>query len=223
MAGSIGNVVNIEDLLKKHAAETVRYLLLNTHYRSPIEYGDERLIEAHRALENFYRFFERYQRITGKSFYDIVAPKTRAEHEKLGQQNAEGEAQLQAFVTAMDDDFNTGAAVAQLYELLKGLNRLADEAKLETSPQAAERTRFERGAVVLKEMGQLLGLFQEPPAMKKAGSDELTQGLMKLLIDLRAEARKGKNFALADQIRKRLTEIGVTLEDRPGGTEWRAG
>src|SRR5215813_12800455 len=63
MAGSIGNVVNIVDLLKKHSAETVRFLLLNTHYRSPIEYSDERLSEVGRSLESFYRFFERYQRI----------------------------------------------------------------------------------------------------------------------------------------------------------------
>lgn len=226
MAGSIGNVVNIEDLLKKHTAETVRYLLLNTHYRSPIEYGDERLVEANRALDNFYRFFERYQRITGKSIYTITAPTTRAEHETFKQQhgaNVEGEEQLQAFVASMDDDFNTGAAVAQLYELLKQLNRLADEARLETTPEASQRARFERGAVILKEMGQLLGLFHEAPAAKKASSDQLTQGLMQLLIDLRAEARKAKNFAVADQIRKRLTELGVTLEDRQGGTEWRAG
>jgi len=226
MAGSVGNVVNIEDLLKKHAAETVRYLLLNTHYRSPIEYGDERLVEAHRALDNFYRFFERFQRIIGKSFYALTAPKTRSEHDKFKEQygsNVEGEEQLQSFVASMDDDFNTGAAVAQLYELLKQLNRLADEAKLETTPDAAARARFERGATVLKEMGQLLGLFEEAPAAKKGGSDQLTQGLMQLLIDLRAEARKAKNFALGDQIRKRLTELGVTLEDRQGGTEWRAG
>src|SRR6516165_6803706 len=76
MAGSVGNVVNVVDLLARHQPETVRFLLLNTHYRSPIEYSDERLAETRRALEGFYRFFERYERITGGSFYAVQAPRT---------------------------------------------------------------------------------------------------------------------------------------------------
>ena len=76
---------------------------------------------------------------------------------------------------------------------------------------------------VLRELSQILGLFHEPVVAAKGGDDKLVGGLMQLLIDLRAEARKAKNFAVADQIRKRLTELGVTLEDRPGGTGWRVG
>ena len=68
MAGSVGNVVNVVDLLKKYHPETVRFLLLSTHYRSPIEYSDDRLEEVRRSLDGFYRFFERYQRITGDEF-----------------------------------------------------------------------------------------------------------------------------------------------------------
>src|SRR5262249_34168263 len=74
MAGSVGNVVNIVDLLKQHNPETVRFLLLNTHYRSPIEWSDERLAELQRALDGFHRFFERFQRITGSNYYDLEAP-----------------------------------------------------------------------------------------------------------------------------------------------------
>ena len=77
MAGSVGNVVNVVDLLKKFHPETVRFLLLSTHYRSPIEYSEERLQEVGRSLESFYRFFERYQRISGESFYALTAPKRR--------------------------------------------------------------------------------------------------------------------------------------------------
>src|SRR5439155_11939867 len=84
MAGSVGNVINVADLLSRHSAETVRYLLLSTHYRSPIEYSDERLIELHRSLQSFYRFFERYQRITKTSFYDLQAPKKRKPFDKGG-------------------------------------------------------------------------------------------------------------------------------------------
>src|SRR3954451_21133584 len=71
MAGSVGNVVNIADLLKKHHPETVRFLLLSTHYRSPIEYSEDRLDEIAKSLQGFYRFFERYERITGMSFYAL--------------------------------------------------------------------------------------------------------------------------------------------------------
>ena len=67
----------------------------------------------------------------------------------------------------------------------------------------------------------ILGIFLEPPAKSTGADDRLVAGLMQLFIDLRAEARKAKNFALADQIRQRLGQLGVTLEDRPGGTDWR--
>jgi cysteinyl-tRNA synthetase len=228
MAGSVGNVVNVVDLLKKHHPETIRFLLLSTHYRSPIEYTDERIAEIRRSLDTFYRFFERYQRITGQNFYALEAPKTQAEHAtlkaKFGEQNTEGDDRLAAFNALMEDDFNTGGAVAVLFELVTQLNRLADQHKLEGAGDSVQRQQFQRGAVVLKEMGQVLGLFCEPVQAAAGGAgDQLVNGLMQLLIDLRNEARKSKNFALGDQIRKRLTELGVTLEDRPGGTGWRVG
>jgi cysteinyl-tRNA synthetase len=239
MAGSIGNVVNIVDLLKKHHPETIRFLLLSTHYRSPIEYSDDRLNEVRRSLDAFYRFFERYQRITGQSFYALEAPKTQAEHKalasKYGDQNVEGDDRLASFNALMEDDFNTGGAVAELFELVTQLNRLADQHKLETEGESLQCQQFQRGAIVLKEMGQILGLFREPVAVSK-GDDQLVKGLMQLLIDLRnnlrTEAKKipGKDdpakkalFDQTDLIRKRLGELGITLEDRPGGTGWRIG
>ena len=124
----------------------------------------------------------------------------------------------------MDDDFNTGGAVGALYELLSRLNRFADARKLEEpSADAKAKAEFTEGVRVLKELSQILGVFHEPVVAAKGGDDKLVGGLMQLLLDLRAEARKAKNFAVADQIRKRLTDLGVTLEDRPGGTGWRVG
>jgi cysteinyl-tRNA synthetase len=225
MAGSVGNVVNVVDLLKKHHPETVRLLLLGTHYRSPIEYSEDRLGEVRRSLEGFYRFFERYERITKESFYGVKAP-TRMALFDAGADDFQREiGQLRdSFLENMSDDFNTGGAVGVLYELLTALNRFADASQLE-SPDAkpSDVDRFRKTSTVLREMSQILGLFREPVATARAGDDQLVSGLMQLLIDLRAEARKAKNFAMADQIRKRLTEIGVTLEDRAGGTGWRVG
>ncbi len=216
MAGSVGNVVNVVDLLQKYRPETVRFLLLATHYRSPIEYSDDRLAEVQRSLEGFYRFFERYERITKKSFYSLTK----------GTGPASGEfAQLrQHFLDHMDDDFNTGGAVGVLYELLSALNRFAETARLESgNGSPSDVAHFEQGVGYLKELCDILGLFAKPIEKPQADeqSQQLVAGLMQLLIDLRAEARKSKNFALGDQIRKRLTEIGVTLEDRPTGTIWR--
>ncbi len=223
MAGSIGNVINIADLLQKHHPETVRFLLLNTHYRSPIEYSEERLKELRRALEGFYRFFERYQRLTGDSFHDLKAPASAKDHEPSSFADAEN---LYAeFRAIMDDDFNTGGAIGKLYDLLSALNKLADTHRDFAEPKSREQAdfqNFKRGTLILKELSQVLGLF-ECPLEKTGGNDALVNGLMQLLLDLRAEARKGKNFALADQIRKRLGDLGVTLEDRPGGTGWRVG
>jgi len=222
MAGSVGNVVNVADLLQKHSAETVRFLLLGTHYRSPIEWGDDRLAEVRRSLDGFYRFFERYERITGESFYKLAAaPRPMGEMETLTRSIAP---HCAAFIDAMNDDFNTGGAVGSLFELLTTLNRSADTAKLETAgANAKDLADFKQGAGVLRQLSHILGLFWEAPKKESGGNDELVSGLMQLLIDLRAEARKAKNFALGDQIRKRLTDLKVTLEDRPGGTGWRVG
>jgi cysteinyl-tRNA synthetase len=225
MAGSVGNVINVVDLLKQHHPETVRLLLLGTHYRSPIEYNEDRLGEVRRSLEGFYRFFERFERITKTSFYQLEAPTRLAPFAAGSGEFLSDVGRLrESFLENMADDFNTGGAVGVLYELLTALNRFADARQLEgPSPDAGAGEEFRRGVVVLRELSQTLGLFRESVAPAKSDNDQLVNGLMQLLLDLRADARKSKNFAVADQIRKRLTEIGVTLEDRPGGTGWRVG
>jgi cysteinyl-tRNA synthetase len=231
MAGSVGNVVNIADLLRKHPAQTVRFLLLSTHYRSPIEFeeGDKRLAEMQRGLDGFYRFFERYQRITGQDFLALGVPWTLRKQFDADWANGPDWNEFvllrQKFFDCMDDDFNTAGGIGVLYELLTALNRFAEKKQLEGAGQGQESARgiFQKGVIILRELSQILGLFWETPSREKAGSDQLVDGLMQLLLDLRAEARKAKNFALADQIRKRLTDLGVTLEDRPGGTGWRVG
>jgi cysteinyl-tRNA synthetase len=240
MAGSVGNVVNIADLLQRHHPETVRFLLLATHYRSPIEYSDERLVEVGKALQSFYRFFERYERVTGESFFSLTEPDAPArESSTLAGASGSVNDLRSRFLECMADDFNTGGATGVLFELLSALNRHADTNKLEAGGDAAA---FRQGASVLRELSTLLGLFERPAASPTAGGDALVEplrqlvtdlgampaadvdGLMQQLIQLRADSRKAKNFAVADQIRKRLGELKVTLEDRPGGkTDWRVG
>jgi cysteinyl-tRNA synthetase len=223
---SKGNEIVVTELFKRHEPETLRLLLLGTQYRSPIVYDEERMQELRRSLDKFYRFFERYTRITKEDFYRLEAPSRQGPFDApTANAFLHDVARLRGhFLEAMDDDFNTGAAVGVLHELLTTLNTFADVKQLEAgSGSPDEVSSFKRGVVVLRELGGILGLFQSPTASAGEGSDELVGQLMQLLIDLRNEARKSKNFAMADQIRNRLTDLGVTLEDRPGGTGWRRG
>jgi cysteinyl-tRNA synthetase len=123
----------------------------------------------------------------------------------------------------MDDDFNTGGAIGDLFELVRLLNKFVDDEKLEAPGQRAEAkvTALRQGATVLAEISGTLGLFLEPVEHAAGGGeDALVDKLMALVLELRAAARKNKDFATADRIRNALAEAGVVLEDRPGGTDW---
>jgi cysteinyl-tRNA synthetase len=230
-AGKIGKSKGasaFSEILKEHAGETIRFFLLSTHYRRPIDYSEERIEEVEKGLATFYRFFQRYQRVTGEDFYSLVAVPRREQ----GDFDPGADAMLrqihelrQRFLEAMDDDFNTGGAIGDLFELVRGLNKFVDTENLEGAGRE-NRAALDvlcRGAAVLRELSATLGLFRAPVETPGSGGDELVDKLMHLLISLRADARKNKNFALADQIRKELTAIGVTLEDRPDGTLWSRG
>jgi cysteinyl-tRNA synthetase len=224
MSKSKGNEIVVSELLKRHQAETLRFFLLATHYRRPIDYSEERLLETQRGMDNFHRFFERFERITGTSFHSLQAPGKRGLFEARGDFLTEAGAHRDAFLECMDKDFNTGGAIGVLFELLTTLNRFADTRQLESgAASSADLADFRQASVVLKELSQILGLFTTRPAKQTTGDDQLVNGLMQLFIDLRAEARTSKNFALADQIRQRLSDLGITLEDRKGGTGWRLG
>jgi cysteinyl-tRNA synthetase len=212
------------DLLQRHQPETIRFFLLSTHYRSPIQYSEELLQETAKSLEKFYQFFKRFERVSGSSFFSLKAAANRT----AGDFDPGNDALLkevatlrQKFVEAMDDDFNTGSATASLFELLRALNKFVDTEKLEAGkPDAAKLGTLQQGATVLRELAGVLGLFRQPMEQKAAADDALVGQLVELLIELRANARKNKDFATGDRVRNRLAEIGITLEDRPGGTEW---
>jgi len=244
MAGSVGNVVNVAEALPHMSGDAIRFFVLGTHYRSPIEMGEwpidpetkkhvrplpDGMLSAKVAHETFMRFTERVQRVTGKPFADLTPPKELTPTQQGFQQT---------FLRRMDDDFNTGGAVGVLFELLNALNQLAHSSKLE-DPSVGEdgaRKEFECGAALLKHLGGILGLTFTAPSKSVGGDNELTSKLIQLVIDvrgnLRAEAKKIASkedpvkaalFAQATQIRESLAKLGVTLEDRPGGTTWRVG
>lgn len=215
----------VKELFKQHHPETVRFFLLATHYRSPIDFGEERLQETARALEGFYRLFELYERICESSAYDLQAPKSRAQSTALPEEptGLMGEVRLQRdrFLEAMDDDFNTGGAIGALFDLRKAINAFIHERKLENGALAADRTALTAAMTVLKELSNILGVFRTPLAKPGAADDGLSDALMQLIIQIRADARKNKNFAVADLIRNRLNELKIVLEDRTEKTFWR--
>lgn len=212
------------DLLKAFAAETIRFFLLSTHYRRPIYYSQERLHEIETSLDTFYRFFKRYQRVTGEDFYALPAVTRRWEGDidPAGDDTLTAVAQERGkFIESMDDDFNTGGAVGNLFELVRVLNKYIDAEKLEASgPPAAKVAVLRTGAKAVRELAAILGLFESPPAVRHGADDALVGQLLSLLIDLRNAARKAKNFGVADQIRNGLAAAGVQLEDRQNATEW---
>ena len=218
------------DLLKQFDPELIRFFILSTHYRRPIDYSFERLEQVGTSLEAFRRFFKRYHRITGDDFYATATPRTRAEGDFDPHSDLRSDPLLalvheyrNKFFEAMDDDFNTGGAIGFLFDLLRVLNKYADEHELDGVKNALEPVVWPlvHGTTVLRELCLTLGLFQREPAQKATGqNDETVQKLMSLIIELRAAARKNKDFATADRIRAALAEVGITIEDRPGGTEW---
>jgi len=213
------------EMLADFQPETIRFFLLSTHYRRPIDFSEGRIREVEAGLATFYRFLKRYERVTGESFYAIAAPVNR----KNGELDPAGDPLLTEvsehrgrFLEAMDDDFNTGGAVGILFDLVRRLNKFVDDEKLE-DPGKQDKARLaalRQGAKTLRELAGTLGLFRRPPQERAVGDDALVGGLIELLLDVRADARKAKNFAAADKIRHRLAELGVSVEDRPSGTEW---
>ena len=233
LAGSKGAESVKTAVFAKFDPETVRFFLMATHYRSPVDFGDDRLAETEKSIDGFYRLIESFGRATGKEFYSLPVSATRAESDKnwiaTPSANSGYETELTAlrtrFLDAMDDDFNTGAATAALFDLRKTLNGYITDERLEGEGRSntAAQTALLRGVTLFKEMANIIGVFRKPLEKKSAGGadDGFIDSLMQLLISLRAEARKAKQFEIADRVRKGLTELKVTLEDRPDGTIWR--
>ncbi|MDR0869436.1 MAG: cysteine--tRNA ligase [Planctomycetaceae bacterium] len=203
------------DMLKIYSPELIRFFILSTHYRRPIDYSEERLAEVGKGLDGFYRFFKRFEQITGKSFYALTYVSRRGTSPQADGANNEIIGLKEKFLSFMDDDFNTGGAVGVQFDLLRELNRLAAD--------SAAQQDLLSGAAVLRELSATLGLFikqQNEPDCANPADEGLVNNLMTLLIELRAAARKNKDFATADKIRKDLTTYGITLTDTPQGTEW---
>lgn len=198
MSKSLGNLVLIEDFLARHSADALRMTLLNSGYRGPLTYTEEVVGQSERGLERL------------RSALRPALPGAKGALEtSLGALAKQIETTHSGFVEAMDDDFNTSMALAQLYELVRVTNQTrADGATNEQLKPAQDR---------LIALSTVLGLTLEETQQEGQAADPF----IALLIDLRRELRTQKNYALADQIRQKLTELGVLLEDSKEGSTWR--
>ena len=224
----------LRGLIARCGGDCIRFFLLRTHYRSTIVFSEEAIKEAGTALDKFYTYFQRYERITEKSFYlsnDESEERQLITRRVAGEFESDNDPLLteikrlrESFLTKMDDDFNTGAATSDLFQSLSALNKFIDQWHLEEAEgrDAKRVATLEQGTETLRELSAILGLFQSPPqTINRGGDTQLVNNLMNLMIDLRNGARAKKDFETADKIRDRLTEIGLVLEDRKDETGWK--
>ncbi len=210
--------MTLHNLLDEFSPELIRFFVLSTQYRRPIEFSDEELTGKRKGLETFYRLFERIERVSGTSAYGAADVDATTGDEALNGVLTE---HTTRFIEAMDDDFNTAAAIAALFNLAPVINRFMDDKKVDTNGDKSAIADARAATGRLIGLGRLLGLFLDPPPEKEGVSDELLGNVMQVMIDVRAHCRKKKDFETSDLIRDRLAETGITLEDRAGGTTWR--
>lgn len=215
MSKSLGNFFTIEEILAKFDPEVVRLFLLQTHYRSPIEFSDEQLRETESSIDRFYLTASRIEVFAlkqgGKDRMDGAV--------SLEETLAEFPAR---WASAMDDDFNTAMAVGYMFEVIREINRFLDN---KPSGEAA-RALVMKAVSALRDTGAVLRVFQRTPeqwsrALMRVKAIGMSEQDILEQIRLRADARGRKDWAASDAIRAALEARGVVIEDGAGGTIWR--
>ncbi|MGW8289117.1 MAG: cysteine--tRNA ligase [Candidatus Bathyarchaeia archaeon] len=206
MAKSLGNFITVREALKKYDAETIRLFVLSTHYRSEIDFTDERLKGAETSLNRLYNSLEALEDAKKDS-----VERAPDEEEQLFGDNIQK--LRNEFIDAMDEDFNTPRALASLFEMSKEVNRFLDEHK-QVSKKILETVYDD-----FSELGKALGLFQQEKTREIGG--QLADDLVQLLFDLREELRKKGEYGLSDEIRSKLKELGLVIEDTAEGPKWK--
>jgi cysteinyl-tRNA synthetase len=197
MSKSIGNLVTIDEFLSKHEPDALRMMILNGSYRAPLSYSDDIVDAAERGLDRLRSALKPAQSVTSGA-----SANGRAELDK------QTETTQQSFLDAMDDDFNSSGGLAALFELVRSINTARDAGASDTQLKPAQDT--------LRELTGVLGLRLSEK--KIAGGD--ADKFIALLVEIRSEMRKQKNWAMSDLIRDRLNDLGIAIEDSKEGTIW---
>ncbi|OQX57699.1 cysteine--tRNA ligase [candidate division KSB1 bacterium 4484_219] len=212
MSKSLGNFLIAREVVKRHRPEVIRLFFLQKHYRSPINYTEEILRQTANALDRLQNTLQNIE------YYLKDSPQgTDVAHDQI-QQGSEFSRLVQyskrEFIKAMEDDFNSAAAIGKIFEMAKEANRIMEKGELSKVDQFA-LADFRR---MLLEYDQFLGILPGKDGLKKGEGDE--DALVALLVQVREELRKKKEWSLADRIRNKLKELGYIIEDRREGSVW---
>lgn len=191
MSKSLDNFFTIREIMVRYRPEEIRYFILTSHYRSPLNYDEEHLLNARQALTRFY-----------------TALRGLPEAEP-----GNAEAYVQAFKEAMDDDFNTPEALAAMFELVREINKIRSEDEKKAARMAAELTQMGGILGILQD--------DPEQWLRGEATEGLPDEDIESLIQQRLVARAGKNWAEADRLRDQLKDKGIVLEDGAGTTIWR--
>lgn len=214
MSKSLGNFFMVRDILAKFSPDVVRFYLLSTHYRSPLDFDDQKLQVAEKSLERMhtaYRLAETTLDLAKKTAAPGKSKKEKIHSEKLAQMKTD-------FIAAMDDDFNTSLALATVFDFCREVNSFINDPDFQ--PGAVTIPYLEEILKIFDEFHQVLGMVKPATDLSRDESG-LVDRLMDIIINIRQEARKNKDWATADAIRDNLKDIGVLMEDTPHGVRWK--
>jgi len=194
MSKSLNNFFTARDILEEYDAEAIRFFFLSKHYRSPIDFNREIMQESEKAVKNFYTALKslNYKTTDEKCNYSETLLNKKAD-----------------FIKAMDDDFNTAKALSVLFDLAKIIKSTKEEMKLR-----------KESADLLVELGKVLGFFNDLEDKLSNDLGDLSEKLLKILIKVRNQSKKEKNWALSDLIRDELLKENIQLLDTKDGTKW---
>ncbi len=205
MSKSLGNFLLVHDLRQKYDPEVIRFFLISAHYRSPLNFTEEGLSSAQSALQRLRNTVDNLEYHRQHSEREWMSDREKEYLPRLRQAREE-------FIQAMDDDFNTADALAALFDLNREVNtHLSGGISRELATRILD---------TYHELGEVLGILVQDRVEQQAGS-EMTEELIKLLLEVREDARRAKDWPTADKIRDRLGELGVTVEDTPQGSRWK--
>ncbi|WP_042330669.1 cysteine--tRNA ligase [Desulfosporosinus orientis] len=206
MSKSLGNFFTIRELLENNPGEVIRFYLLGTHYRSPLDFNDQNLSMAQKGLERLQTSVRLAQEALNRS----GTQKNDPIHGGLVEAAQEAR---KAFEKAMDDDFNSALAYAALFELAKTMNGHVKE-----NSQSSEGLAVAQKTLI--ELGGVLGFDLLHPAQVSVENEELLSQVMNVVLQIRSKSRQKKDWEMADFIRDSLKEKGIVIEDTPQGARW---
>jgi len=195
MSKSLGNFITIEELLKEYDPQVFRYFVLSTHYRSPIDFSDEALQQSQNSLKRIHKLMETIDELLDLSIDE--KSETDEKYLKLIEDTKK------EFLNAMDNDFNTPIALSALFNFIRDINKGINEENI-------SKNVFKEIKKLLSELGNILGL----KFSVESGNGDSQEELINILVDVREKLRENKNYELADEIRSKLRDIGINLEDK---------